>query len=121
MENKIVFVKETEGEKPKPFNITRVEPYLTLEKAAGTFFTSLHRSFNRHAEFCSVFEEKDAYDEDDISLDVYLTEVRMPSDPRTKSPEMLEAKRKEVQGLLHRGKFQADVPADGNLILGRFS
>jgi len=46
------------------------------------------------------------------------------SDPRSKSPKMSEAIKKEVRGLFDKGTFKIilreEVPTDGNILPGRF-
>ncbi len=56
--------------------------------------------------------------------EVYLTEVLHPLDPRCDSPEAIEAKRKEMQGLFDKGAYEIviaeDVPDGANILGGRF-
>ena len=57
-------------------------------------------------------------------LAVYLTETIDPQDPHANSPEMKEAKSKEIENLLKRGDFKAvlrkDVALDDNWLPGHF-
>jgi len=60
----------------------------------------------------------------DALTDSYPTEVLLKSDPRSKSPKMSDAIKKEVRGLFERNTFKVilreEVPTDANVLPGRF-
>ena len=55
---------------------------------------------------------------------VFLTEVLPPNDSRSDTPEFVQAKEKELAGLLEKGTYevvyQDDIPDDSNILGGRF-
>lgn len=95
----------------KPFSITHVKHYHPPDQCAEMFFAKLHKSLSK-------------FTSPNLSDDIYLTEILHPTDPRASSPEMTEAKKKEIKELLRRGTFKVilkqDVPPDGNVLPGRF-
>ena len=54
----------------------------------------------------------------------FLTETLHPMDPRSDKPEFIEAKKREVKGLIDRGKWKVvlkeEVPKYSNILNGRF-
>ena len=60
--------------------------------------------------------------EDDVN--VFMAEVINENDPRSSFPQMTEAKRQEIRGLLERGAFKVilreEIPPDANVLPGRF-
>jgi Reverse transcriptase (RNA-dependent DNA polymerase) len=54
----------------------------------------------------------------------YLTEILSPTDPRQDNQKFIEAKEKEIAGLVERGTWKAvlksEIPPDANILRGRF-
>ena len=56
--------------------------------------------------------------------DVYLTETLHPTDPRAMSPRFMEAKKREINGLMNKNTWkvidQDIIPKNANILSGRF-
>lgn len=67
---------------------------------------------------------RDRFNDKPIPFGVFLTEILHPKDPRFRSPEADEAKRKEIENLVERGTwdfvFEEEVPRDANVLTGMF-
>lgn len=114
-ERKLVYVQDTEEGEPNAFGFAQVKKYLRPQAASEAFFIDLD---NALVHFKSIFEDDDEEDE------IFLTEVLKQGDPRCNNKEMLEAKKKEIEGLFKRGTFKViaveDIPPDANVLPGRF-
>ena len=110
IDRKLVFVQDANIGAARPFNIAQVKQYHLPETLAHSFMVELNqnvRTFNSQ-----------------MVNDVYATEVLDNDDPRTKTPEMSEARRTEIKNLLNRGTFKIvsrkDIPPDANVLPDRF-
>jgi len=110
-QRKLVYVQDCEIGPARPFGYAQVKAYISPHESAQTFFSELHTAF---AEYRSDTDE----------TAVMLTEVISNQDPRASAPEMAEAKRAEIRGLLERGTFKVilreEIPKDANVLPGRF-
>lgn len=95
---KLVFVKDSVDRRARLFGIAQVKPYLEPEDVAESFFCDIDSGLRRFSSTC------------DSELPIFLTEVLEPKDPRARSPQMTDAMRKEVQGLIERGAFKVILP-----------
>ena len=111
LRRRFVHVRDVQVGPAKPFGFAQVKNYLSAESTTESLFAELQ-------DILSAFRSTD--DESDI----HLTEILQSDDPRTRSAEMSEAKRREIKGLLDRGTFKIilreDIPTDGNVLPGRF-
>lgn len=91
---KLVYVQDVKVGNASPFNVAQVKRYIDAGDDSHSFMLDIARGLN----YFSIVEEEHSY--------VFLTEVFNPSDVLAISPEMTQAKRDEIRGLLERGTFK---------------
>lgn len=108
---KLVYVRDAKVGPAKPYNLAQVKPFIPPEYAAKLLFADVKEAFH---DFLSPEGEEE----------ILLTEVVEAGDSRIDTPEMAEARYKEIKGLLERGTFQIilreEVPPGSNLMPARF-
>lgn len=99
---------ETENGKQQHFNIVNVRPFLeddTIISSADGEITQTSSG------------EPDSYQ-------IRITQILQRGDPRLKSRRVIEARRKEIRGLISKNAFLAvsniNLPKDSNVLNGRF-
>lgn len=104
---KLIWITEHQN----PFNITQIKKYHPPDKCADQLMDQINNCFN-------------LFSSPSLNCDIHLTEILHPTDLRASSPEMNEAKKAKIKGLLKRGTFKIilkrDVPKNGNILPGRF-
>lgn len=104
-EKKIVYVRDAKIGNARPFNIAQVKRYYEPEMLSRLFFLDLKDAFDSYR----------TRDDDDI----FFTEIINANYPRSTSVEMTQAKKNEVQNILHRGTFKViwkeDLPTNANV------
>ena len=109
-ERKFVYVQEVKVGPARPFNVTQVKHYREPEQINYTLFEEPRGSL---ADFRSPPD-----------CEILLTEILKPKDPRSSTPAMSKAKKKEIANFLKRSTFKVvlreEIPEDADISLGRF-
>lgn len=112
---KLVYIRDVKVGPPRPFNLAQVKKYLEPEAAAYTHVLEIVEGLRR-------LSHADA--NETLSMDVMLTEVLDPDDPRIKSVKMKAAIKNEVEGLMARKTFRVvekrHVPPKSNVLPCKF-
>ena len=110
---KQVFVRDCKVGPARPFSLWQVKPYYDAETVTDSLMCDINKALTH---FRSPVES--------FHTEALLTEILHPWDPRSNGPEMTEAKKKEICGLLERGAFKVilkeEVPKDANVLPIRF-
>jgi hypothetical protein len=113
VQGKVVYVDYSSAEPRKSFSPAQLRPYLSPTTATNSLLVDLHSAFR------TVNAERKR-----ATPQVLLTEQVLPKDARAASPEMIDARWREITNLFHRGTFRVrlekDLPPHANIMSGRF-
>jgi Reverse transcriptase (RNA-dependent DNA polymerase) len=119
-DGKIVTVKLNDETSQQRFNVSNVKPYQPPDIPSTVIPDHLQKPSHQP----SLNDHADSVDEESLVYRVMVTEIISPGDPRGNSPEFLQAKLDELQGLKNNGTWEevweTDLPADANKMRGRF-
>jgi hypothetical protein len=108
---KMVIVRHANGSLVR-YSRHQLKPMLPVQPA------EFETAFVEH--LCSIGD----HEHDSSSVSVFLSEAIQPCDPKFSSPEAVEARSREIAGLVQRGTWEvtlrSELPSSANVLDGRF-
>lgn len=109
--SKLVHIFDKSDTKPRPFSITQIKHYISPSTLSKQLFTNVKIPLTQFS--TPSFES-----------DVFMTEIILQKDERSKTPEMLKARADEIKNLIKRKTFKVilkeELPLNANILPGRF-